>query len=46
MLLSVWDSGVFWVANVGDSRGVMAVGSSDPTSNVKVLSYDHKPSQV
>ena len=34
---------VLWVANVGDSRGVMR--SSGP-EEVLPLSYDHKPNQV
>ena len=42
MLLSILDNGKLWVANVGDSRGVLCndKGVAIP------LSFDHKPSQL
>ncbi len=49
LLLTVLDSGTLWVANVGDSRGVMAnmaKASKEDEGAMKLLSYDHKPSQV
>ena len=42
MLLSILDGSTFWVANVGDSRGVL----KNANSEVLPLSYDHKPSQL
>ena len=44
MLLAIHDLGntTLWVANVGDSRGVMSCGPEE----VIPLSYDHKPSQI
>ena len=45
LLLAIHDevNAMLWVANVGDSRGVMR--SSGP-EEVLPLSYDHKPNQV
>ena len=45
LLLAIHDEAndMFWVANVGDSRGVLR--SSGP-EEVLPLSYDHKPNQV
>merc|ERR1712029_875675 len=42
LLLSILDGSTFWVANVGDSRGVL----KNANSEVLPLSYDHKPSQL
>ena len=39
-------SSILWVANIGDSRGVLCNSSSVPIGEVMPLSYDHKPSQV
>ena len=48
LLLAILDcsSSVLWVANVGDSRGVLSNSSSVPKGEVMPLSFDHKPSQV
>ena len=48
LLLAILDcsSSVLWVANVGDSRGVLSNSSSAPKGEVMPLSFDHKPSQV
>ena len=48
LLLAILDcySSTLWVANVGDSRGVLCNSSSVPIGEVMPLSYDHKPSQV
>ncbi|XP_023327077.1 probable protein phosphatase 2C 49 isoform X2 [Eurytemora carolleeae] len=42
LLLSILDNGSFWVANVGDSRGVY----STETGQAVPLSFDHKPCQL
>ncbi len=49
LLLAVVDSGVLWVANVGDSRGILSdynVVAEVRIPTVRPLSYDHKPSQL
>ena len=48
LLLAILDcsSSVLWVANVGDSRGVLSNSTSVPKGEVMPLSFDHKPSQV
>ena len=43
MLLSIIDEGTIWVANVGDSRGILI---GEQKGEVTALSYDHKPSLV
>ena len=42
LLLSILDDSTLWVANVGDSRGVL----KNTKGEVIPLSFDHKPSQV
>lgn len=48
LLLAILDcsSSTLWVANVGDSRGVLSNSSSIPKGEVMPLSFDHKPSQL
>ena len=48
LLMAILDcsSAVLWVANIGDSRGVLCNSCSVPIGEVMPLSYDHKPSQV
>lgn len=48
LLMAILDcsSSVLWVANIGDSRGVLCNSCSVPIGEVMPLSYDHKPSQV
>ena len=48
LLMAILDSSssTLWVANIGDSRGVLCNSSSVPIGEVMPLSYDHKPSQV
>jgi len=42
LLMTILDGRTLWVANVGDSRGVLCNSRGDTIP----LSYDHKPCQV
>jgi len=42
LLMTILDDRSFWVANVGDSRGVLCNSRGDTIP----LSYDHKPCLV